>query len=197
MTFQAPILMPSRYMADLQEIWDDWVSLNFEYNRIFSDASLDSVSRSPLYSIYGETISGVTIIRAFGASSKFLRDMLRCVDTVCYLFLGAINWHVQLFRRMLTLTTGCGEVMICQFILFENLVDFLSFFSESLALNSLQSTLCCYRWGNWFTLSRYFQHQCLCCGVCTYICLHAFLGSFILRTFQVMIAVEPFITLTF
>lgn len=43
---------------------------------------LDSVTRSPLYSIYGETISGVTILRAFGASSKFLRDMLRCVDTV-------------------------------------------------------------------------------------------------------------------
>ena len=48
---------------------------------------LDSVSRSPLYSIYGETIAGVTIIRAFGASSKFLRDMLRCVDTVCHLSL--------------------------------------------------------------------------------------------------------------
>jgi ABC-type multidrug transport system fused ATPase/permease subunit len=42
----------------------------------------DSVTRSPLYSIYGETISGVTIIRAFGASSKFLRDMLKSVDTV-------------------------------------------------------------------------------------------------------------------
>ncbi|KAH8996013.1 ATP-binding cassette transporter [Lactarius akahatsu] len=42
---------------------------------------LDSVTRSPLYSIYGETISGVTIIRAFEASSKFLRDMLKCVDT--------------------------------------------------------------------------------------------------------------------
>jgi hypothetical protein len=44
---------------------------------------LDSVTRSPLYSLYGETISGVAILRAFGASSKFLRDMLRCVDTVC------------------------------------------------------------------------------------------------------------------
>ena len=41
---------------------------------------LDSVTRSPLYSIYGETISGVTIVRAFGAGSKFLRDMLRHVD---------------------------------------------------------------------------------------------------------------------
>lgn len=44
----------------------------------------DSVTRSPLYSIYGETIAGVTILRAFGASSKFLRDMLRCVDTVSF-----------------------------------------------------------------------------------------------------------------
>ena len=42
----------------------------------------DSVTRSPLYSIYGETIAGVAILRAFGASSKFLRDMIRCVDTV-------------------------------------------------------------------------------------------------------------------
>lgn len=43
----------------------------------------DSVTRSPLYTIYGETISGVTVLRAFGASSKFLRDMLRFMDTVC------------------------------------------------------------------------------------------------------------------
>ena len=42
---------------------------------------IDSVTRSPLYSIYGETIAGVTVLRAFGASSKFLRDMLRCADT--------------------------------------------------------------------------------------------------------------------
>ncbi|KAF7316261.1 Multidrug resistance-associated ABC transporter protein [Mycena indigotica] len=42
---------------------------------------LDSVTRSPLYSMYSETIAGVAILRAFGASSKFLRDMLRCVDT--------------------------------------------------------------------------------------------------------------------
>ncbi|KAF9239800.1 multidrug resistance-associated ABC transporter [Melanogaster broomeanus] len=42
---------------------------------------LDSVARSPLYSMYGETIAGAPILRAFGASSKFLRDMIRCVDT--------------------------------------------------------------------------------------------------------------------
>ncbi|KAJ7113275.1 multidrug resistance-associated ABC transporter [Mycena crocata] len=44
---------------------------------------LDSVTRSPLYSMYSETIAGVSILRAFGASSKFLRDMLRHVDTNC------------------------------------------------------------------------------------------------------------------
>lgn len=32
--------------------------------------------------MYGETISGVSVIRAFGASSVFLRDMLCLVDIV-------------------------------------------------------------------------------------------------------------------
>ena len=54
---------------------------------------LDSVSRSPLYSIYGETISGVPILRAFGAGSKFMRDMLSCVDTNTnpYYWLWGVN----------------------------------------------------------------------------------------------------------
>ena len=74
------------------------------------DAELqDSVTRSPLYSIYGETIAGVSVIRAFGASSKFLRDMLRCVDTVCvYCVLQNINLTVA--HRTRTPTIGCGAV---------------------------------------------------------------------------------------
>ena len=71
---------------------------------------LDSVSRSLLYSIYGETIAGVPIIRAFGASTKFLRDMLRCVDTVCHIFPYPINSYAQTLGRMLTPVIGCGEV---------------------------------------------------------------------------------------
>ncbi|KAG8870160.1 hypothetical protein FRB97_000271, partial [Tulasnella sp. 331] len=35
----------------------------------------DSVTRSPLYTIYGESIAGVAVLRAFGAGSKFLREM--------------------------------------------------------------------------------------------------------------------------
>ena len=60
---------------------DGWVCYLVSSTR-FGLTPSDSVTRSPLYSIYGETISGVTILRAFGASSKFLRDMLKSVDTV-------------------------------------------------------------------------------------------------------------------
>lgn len=61
---------------------------------------LDSVTRSPLYSIYGETISGVTILRAFGASSKFLRDMMRCVDTNSnpYYWMWSGQFHFECLR---------------------------------------------------------------------------------------------------
>ena len=74
-----------RFMAKPLGTCDDWVGLSV--SKLLCNMGLiktpsDSVTRSPLYSIYGETISGVTIIRAFGASSKFLRDMLKCVDTV-------------------------------------------------------------------------------------------------------------------
>ncbi|KAJ6552953.1 multidrug resistance-associated ABC transporter [Mycena capillaripes] len=54
-----------------------------------------SKTRSPLYSMYSETIAGVTVLRAFGASSKFLRDMLRHVDTNCnpsYWTWGVNRW---------------------------------------------------------------------------------------------------------
>ncbi|KAF8205439.1 multidrug resistance-associated ABC transporter [Mycena galopus ATCC 62051] len=72
----------------------------FYYNvaKIYGQTSrdmrrLDSVTRSPLYSMYSETIAGVAILRAFGASSKFLRDMLRCVDTNSnpYYWLWGVN----------------------------------------------------------------------------------------------------------
>ncbi|KAF8518400.1 multidrug resistance-associated ABC transporter [Hysterangium stoloniferum] len=61
-------------------------SVYYSVGKVYGQTSrdmrrLDSVTRSPLYSIYGETISGVTILRAFGAGSKFLRDMLYNVDT--------------------------------------------------------------------------------------------------------------------
>jgi len=36
---------------------------------------LDSVTRSPLYSLYGETIAGVSVVRAFGACECILLNL--------------------------------------------------------------------------------------------------------------------------
>ncbi|CDO71111.1 hypothetical protein BN946_scf184844.g115 [Trametes cinnabarina] len=69
----------------------------------------DSVTRSPLYSIYGETISGVTVLRAFGASSKFLRDMLRCADTNSnpyYWMWGVNRWLSARFNLLSSAVIG-------------------------------------------------------------------------------------------
>ncbi|KAG2008510.1 ATP-binding cassette transporter [Coprinopsis cinerea AmutBmut pab1-1] len=70
---------------------------------------LDSVSRSPLYSIYGETISGVPVLRAFGASTKLLREMLRCVDTNSnpFYWMWAVNrWLSIRFNLISTAMVG-------------------------------------------------------------------------------------------
>ncbi|EIW54849.1 ATP-binding cassette transporter [Trametes versicolor FP-101664 SS1] len=70
---------------------------------------LDSVTRSPLYSIYGETIAGVTVLRAFGASSKFLRDMLRCADTNSnpyYWMWGVNRWLSVRFNLLSSAVVG-------------------------------------------------------------------------------------------
>ncbi|KZV87123.1 multidrug resistance-associated ABC transporter [Exidia glandulosa HHB12029] len=76
---------------------------------------LDSVTRSPLYSIYGETISGVGVIRAFGAGSKFLRDMLRCVDTNMnpYFWMWSVNrWLSVRFNLLSSIVVGVTGVTV-------------------------------------------------------------------------------------
>ncbi|KAF8955330.1 multidrug resistance-associated ABC transporter [Flammula alnicola] len=76
---------------------------------------LDSVTRSPLYSIYGETISGVTILRAFGASSKFLRDMLRCVDTNSnpYYWMWGVNRWLSVRFNLLSAGIVGATGLVC------------------------------------------------------------------------------------
>ncbi|CAG8767641.1 49_t:CDS:2, partial [Ambispora leptoticha] len=41
---------------------------------------LESVSRSPIYAAFGETIIGVSTIRAFGAEKRLMKRILRLVD---------------------------------------------------------------------------------------------------------------------
>lgn len=89
-------------------------ALYYKVGKVYGQTSrdmrrLDSVTRSPLYSIYGETIAGVTVLRAFGASSKFLRDMLRCVDTNAnpyYWMWGVNRWLSARFNMLSAAVVG-------------------------------------------------------------------------------------------
>ncbi|EIN08192.1 multidrug resistance-associated ABC transporter [Punctularia strigosozonata HHB-11173 SS5] len=91
----------------------------FNVARVYSQTSrdmrrLDSVTRSPLYSLYGETISGVAILRAFGASTKFLRDMLKCVDTNAnpyYWMWGVNRWLSIRFNLLSSVIVGLTGLM--------------------------------------------------------------------------------------
>jgi ABC-type multidrug transport system fused ATPase/permease subunit len=41
---------------------------------------LNSASRSPIFSHFGETLTGVTTIRAFGAQERFIDEMNKKID---------------------------------------------------------------------------------------------------------------------
>ncbi|KAK4047906.1 hypothetical protein OIV83_005089 [Microbotryomycetes sp. JL201] len=91
------------------------------YARLFAKTArelrrLDSVSKSPLYSIYGEAIAGVAVIRAFGASKKFMTLMLeRCSTNVTfYWYLWSVNRWLSLRFALLSATVVAltGYVLI-------------------------------------------------------------------------------------
>lgn len=102
---------------------------------------LDSVTRSPLYSIYGETIAGVTILRAFGASSKFLRDMIRCVDTNAnpyYWMWGVNRWLSTRFSLLSSALLGLtGFVAVLSPSISAALGGFALMFASSITHNLL------------------------------------------------------------
>lgn len=45
---------------------------------------LDSITKSPVFSLYGEAIAGVTVIRAFGAPAR----VGFCVAEPCLMFVN-------------------------------------------------------------------------------------------------------------
>ena len=56
---------------------------------------LDSVSRSPIYALFGETLEGVAVIRAFGAQSSLLKrvvSLLNSNQTAFFLTFSAQCW---------------------------------------------------------------------------------------------------------
>ena len=64
--------------------------------------------------------------------------------------------------------------------------------SESLALSPLQFTLCCCHWGDWFSVSRNSEHQCLHCRVHTCIRFNDHHWPFIHGMFWMEMAVDHF-----
>ncbi|RCI00820.1 hypothetical protein CU098_000030, partial [Rhizopus stolonifer] len=72
-----PIFLVPLLFVAIINIWlgSMFVSTSRELKR------MDSVTRSPLFSNFTETIVGVATIRAFGATRRFLQDMLGYIDT--------------------------------------------------------------------------------------------------------------------
>ncbi|CAA7267286.1 unnamed protein product [Cyclocybe aegerita] len=68
---------------------------------------LSSITSSPLFALYGESISGLTVIRAFGMSTKFLRDMIICADTN----MNPYYWSAGL-HRWLTVRFQLGTAVL-------------------------------------------------------------------------------------
>lgn len=76
---------------------------------------LDSVTRSPLYSLFGETVSGVAVIRAFGASTIALKQMMRLADTniLAFYWSWTVNrWLSARFNILSSIIVGIVAVMI-------------------------------------------------------------------------------------
>ncbi|GAA5837403.1 hypothetical protein JCM5353_002686 [Sporobolomyces roseus] len=70
---------------------------------------LDSITKSPVFSIYGEAVSGVAVIRSFGASARFLALMLEKTSTnvTWYWNLWSVNrWLSVRFSLLSALVVG-------------------------------------------------------------------------------------------
>lgn len=61
---------------------------------------LDSVSRSPIYSMFGETLDGVTTIRAFKASKRLQGKMMRLLNVQQQAYFGTFSAQCWLAVRL-------------------------------------------------------------------------------------------------
>ncbi|KAI9791945.1 MAG: hypothetical protein M1816_003214 [Peltula sp. TS41687] len=78
---------------------------------------LESVQRSPLYQQFGETLSGIITIRAYGEESRFIRENLHRVNTHNrpFIYLWATNrWlalRVDVAGALVSFFAGCFVVL--------------------------------------------------------------------------------------
>lgn len=78
---------------------------------------IESVQRSPLYQQFGETLSGMTTIRAYGDERRFIRDNLNRVNTHNrpFLYLWAANrwlaFRVDVAGALVSFSTGVFVIL--------------------------------------------------------------------------------------
>jgi len=78
---------------------------------------LESIQRSPLYQQFGETLSGMTTIRAYGDERRFIRDNLQRVNTHSrpFIYLWAANrwlaFRVDVVGALVSFFTGAFVVI--------------------------------------------------------------------------------------
>lgn len=76
---------------------------------------IESVTKSPLYSHFGETLVGVSTIRAFGVESRFMEEVLTKVDNnnTAFYFLWMCNrWLSIRVDFMGAMVTFCAGILI-------------------------------------------------------------------------------------
>jgi len=76
---------------------------------------MESISRSPIYSRFGDAIGGVVVLRAFGASKRALQEMARDIDrnTRWYYWLWTTNrWMAVRFVLLGATISGLTGVLL-------------------------------------------------------------------------------------
>ena len=101
--------------------------LFYVVQRIFIAASrqlkrLESISRSPIYSHFGETVQGASTIKAFGMEERFIRDNQEMVDVNQASYFPGLNLNRWLAVRLESLgafvTFGSAIfILLFQFLL--------------------------------------------------------------------------------
>lgn len=79
----------------------------------------DSISRSPIYVHFNETISGATCIRAFGATERFIVQNEKLVDNNnIYIYANVSSWRSEV-------TANCYLLVVFRYYLTDNIWYFL------------------------------------------------------------------------
>ncbi|PKI85788.1 hypothetical protein MVES_000539 [Malassezia vespertilionis] len=101
---------------------------------------VESVQRSPLYTLVGETMSGMVTIRAYSDGERVMRQCLSLVDQWNRAFI--MLWYENRWLSMCTDLTGAGVTFIASFLLLVGTADAaLAGFTLSYAISLVEVVL--------------------------------------------------------